>query len=166
MSMRRVGVLLLAFTALAVSACSTVLAPDFGVREGRLAPCPPRRDCVSTQDQDPQRYIAPLTYTSTRDQARTDLIAAVNSAGPGNIVSSHRNYLRVAYPTSDRTDRASEYYYQPANAVDEVEFYLVPGTHMIEMRSIARLGLLDIGANRARLERLRAVFNALQQQRG
>lgn len=144
------------------SACSTVLAPDFGVRQGRLASCPPRRDCVSSQDRDPDRYIAPLAYSSSRQQARSDLLAAIAAVGEVRIVSNHRNYLRVQYPTASRTDHASQYYYQPENAVDEVEFYLLPDRHLIEMRSIARLGLLDIGANRSRLEKLRAAFEALQ----
>ena len=43
---------------LALSACSTILTPTFGAREGQLASCPPRHDCVSTQDQDPSLHCA------------------------------------------------------------------------------------------------------------
>jgi uncharacterized protein (DUF1499 family) len=49
--------------------------------------------------------------------------------------------------------------------VDEVEFYLSPATHDIQLRSIARLGLFDVGANRERLEKIRAVFDVLQNRR-
>ena len=83
--------------------------------------------------------------------------------GEGRIVSNHRNYIRIEYPIADRSDQNSEYYYQPENAVDDVEFYLDPNRYLIEMRSIARLGLFDIGANRARLEQIRTAFAALQQ---
>ncbi|MGH8311877.1 MAG: DUF1499 domain-containing protein [Gammaproteobacteria bacterium] len=150
--------------ALLLASCTTILTPTYGVREGQLAPCPSNRDCVSSSDTDPALYIAPLTYTSTRAQASADLLQAINAVGQARIVSNHRNYLRVEYPISNPAERASEYYYQPENAVDDVEFYLVPKRGIIEMRSIARLGLFDVGANRARLEQIRSAFEKLQQQ--
>jgi uncharacterized protein (DUF1499 family) len=157
---RHIGMLLI----LTVSGCSTILTPTFGVRQGQLASCPPQRDCVSSQDNDPNLHIQPLIYTSTRDQARSDLLIAATVVGQGRIVSNHRSYIRIEYPISDsKADHASAYYYQPENAVDDVEFYLDPNSHVIEMRSIARLGLFDIGANRGRLERIRSAFAELQQ---
>jgi len=147
----------------AVNGCSTILTPTFGVRQGQLASCPLQRDCVSSQDSDPKLHIAPLVYASTRDQARSDLLIAITVVGQGRIVSNHRNYIRIEYPITDKTETTSEYYYQPENAVDDVEFYLEPDQHIIEMRSIARLGLFDIGANRARLEQIRSAFAELQQ---
>jgi uncharacterized protein (DUF1499 family) len=155
--------ILLVVVGLATNGCSTILTPTFGVRQGQLAPCPPQRDCVSSQETDPKLHIAPLVYSSTRDQARSDLLIAATVVGQGRIVSNHRNYIRIEYPITDKAETASEYYYQPENAVDDVEFYLEPNQHVIEMRSIARLGLFDIGANRARLEQVRAAFNELQQ---
>jgi uncharacterized protein (DUF1499 family) len=160
--MQKHGVLVL-FVAAALSACSTILTPTFGVRQGELASCPPQRDCISTQDDDPNLHIAPLVYTSTREQARSDLLIAATVVGHGRIVSNHRNYLRIEYPITDTAEHASEYYYQPENAVDDVEFYLDPNRRVIEMRSIARLGLFGIGANRARLEQIRSAFAELQQ---
>ncbi|HVC29108.1 MAG TPA: DUF1499 domain-containing protein [Gammaproteobacteria bacterium] len=160
MNNRRILVLLVVF---AVNGCSTILTPTFGVRQGQLASCPLQRDCVSSQDSDPKLHIAPLVYASTRDQARSDLLIAITVVGQGRIVSNHRNYIRIEYPITDKTETTSEYYYQPENAVDDVEFYLEPDQHIIEMRSIARLGLFDIGANRARLEQIRSAFAELQQ---
>jgi uncharacterized protein (DUF1499 family) len=148
--------------ALTLSACSTVLTPDFGVRQGKLSPCPPKRDCISTQAPDPDHYIEPISYSSNRGQARLDLIKAIYAVGDARLVSNHSTYLRVEYPTENHDSRSSQYYYQPDSAVDEVEFYLSPATHNIEMRSIARLGLFNIGANRDRLEKIRAVFAILQ----
>lgn len=149
---------------LLLSACTTLLTPLYGVREGRLAPCPLNRDCVSSSDTTPSLYIAPLAYTSSRTQATQDLLKAIQAVGQARIVSNHRNYLRVEYPINTPAEHASEYYYQPEEAVDDVEFYLVPGSRLIEMRSIARLGLFDVGANRARLEQIRDAFENLQHQ--
>lgn len=149
--------------ALMATACSTILVPDYGVRQGHLEACPPNVDCVSSQDQDPDRYIAPLTFSSTREKAHNDLITAVNIVGEGRIVSNHTTYIRVQFPALTHPERNSQYSYQPESAVDEVEFYLLSGGK-VEMRSLAKLGLLDNGANRERLEKIRALFDRLQQQ--
>lgn len=161
--MRQTGMISVLMLTLAMSACTTILTPTYGVRQGKLAPCPSDRDCVSSSETNPDLHIAPLSYISTRDVAVNDLLLAINAVGQARIVSNHRNYLRIEFPIGNPADRATQYYYQPENAVDDVEFYLVPERHIIEMRSIARLGLFDVGANRARLEKIRSTFNKLQQ---
>ncbi|HEX5339360.1 MAG TPA: DUF1499 domain-containing protein [Gammaproteobacteria bacterium] len=153
----------LAFSlALALSACSTTLTPDFGVRQGKLSPCPPKRDCISSRAADTEHHIAPIAYSSNRNQARLDLIKAIYAVGEARLVSNHSTYLRVEYPAENHSSKSSQYYYQPESALDEVEFYFSPATHDIAIRSIAGMGLFDVGANRERLEKIRAVFNILQ----
>jgi uncharacterized protein (DUF1499 family) len=144
------------------AACTTIVSPDYGVREGRFASCPANQDCVSSQEQDPKLYIAPLQYVTGRDVAHDQLVAAINAAGAARIVSNHRSYIRVEYPAAGHDQRTSTYYYQPADAVDEVEFYLAANVQVIEMRSVGKLGLLENGDTRERLERIRAAFDALQ----
>lgn len=166
MSLQRTHLLpsLLATAAfLALAACNTVVAPDYGVREGRFAPCPENRDCVSSQEQDPKLHIDALAYDSDRDKAHDDLITAINAAGTARIASNHRNYVRVEYPAAVKEQRKSSSFYQPENAVDEVEFYLAPGSHFIDVRSVGKLGLLESGGTRDRIERIRAIFSKLQQ---
>lgn len=163
--MRYLNFCLAVAAALTLSACSTILTPDFGVRQGKLAPCPPKRDCISTQNSDPDHHIDPIAYSSNRNQARLDLIRAIYAVGDARLVSNHSTYLRVEYPIENHNSKSSQYYYQPEAAVDEVEFYFSPGPHQIEMRSIARLGLFDVGANRELLEKIRAVFLILQNRR-
>lgn len=153
------------FASLALTACTTIVSPDYGVRQGRFAPCPANLDCVSSQEQDPKLYIAPLQYSTSRDTAHNQLMAAISAAataGAADIVSNHPSYIRVEYPVAGHDQRNSANYYQPASAVDEVEFYLSPASHSIEMRSVGKLGLLESGGTRDRLERIRAAFDALQ----
>lgn len=156
---------------LGLAGCTSIVSPDYGVREGHLAPCPANKDCVSSQDSDPALYIAPMPYViitgdsqATRDKAHADLVAAINAVGPGRIVSNHRNYIRVEYPAAGHEQRSGAYYYQPDEAVDEVEFYLPPTGHVVEMRSVGKLGLLNNDDTRERLEKIRAVFQKSQQQ--
>ena len=151
---------------LTLCACTTIVSPDYGVREGRFAPCPTNQDCVSSQEEDTKLHIDPLQYTTSRDVAHDQLIAAISAAasasGAARIVSNHPSYIRVEYPAAGQEQRKSAYYYQPSRAVDEVEFYLAPGTQLIEMRSVGKLGLLESGGTRERLERIRTAFDALQ----
>ncbi len=150
-----------------LAACVSAYAPAFGVREGRLAPCPDSHACVSSQAEDPEKAIGPLVYTSGRELARQDLIRAIYHFHGARIVSSHRNYLRAEFPSAAAKDRdRSEYYYESDAAIDDVEFYLVPGDKQVEVRSVSRLGLVDMGENRRRIESLRGLFAAMQAQHG
>ena len=155
-----------ALASLALTACITIVTPDYGVREGRFAPCPATQDCVSSQEQDPKLFIEPLHYTSNRDTAHDQLVAAINAAGAARIVSNHPSYIRVEYPAAGQEQRSSTHYYQPASAVDEVEFYLPSERHDVELRSVGKLGLMENGAARERLERIRSAFDALQKAAG
>lgn len=154
-----------------LSGCNGTLSPDYGPREGKFPPCPVNQDCASSQETDPKLFIAPLHYKPShnsaqadRDQAHADLIAAINAAGPARIVSNHRHYVRVEYPAANHDQRSGDYYYQPEQAVDEAQFYLSPNNYTIEMFSVGKLGLLQNGDNRERLERVRAYFDKLQEQ--
>jgi uncharacterized protein (DUF1499 family) len=151
---------------LALCACTTIVSPDYGVREGRFAPCPANEDCVSSQEDDPKLHIAPMRYTTSRSVAHDQLIAAIvaaaSTAGAARIVSNHPSYIRVEYPAAGQDQRRSSFYYQPESAVDEVEFYLAPNTQLVDMRSVGKLGLLQSGGTRDRLERIRSAFEALQ----
>ena len=163
--------LLAALPLMLLSGCNGTLSPDYGPREGKFPPCPANQDCVSSQETDPKLHIQALHYNPShnnaqadRDQAHADLIAAINAAGPARIVSNHRHYVRVEYPAASHDQRRDDYYYQPEQAVDEVQFYLSPNSYTIEMFSVGKLGLLQNGNNRERLERIRAYFDKLQSQ--
>ena len=172
MSVTRISqlALVLAATSLALCGCRGPLSPDYGPREGKFPACQENQDCVSSQETDQKLYIAPLRYQPShndsqadRDQAHADLIAAINAAGPARIVSNHRHYVRVEDPSSTQDQRKTDYYYQPDQAVDEAQFYLSPNSYSIDMYSVGKLGLMDSGASRERLERVRAYFDKLQQ---
>jgi uncharacterized protein (DUF1499 family) len=146
--------------------CASVVQPQYGVSGGVLYPCPESRACVSSQDADAKRKVEPLTYTSDRREARTDLIAAINSFAGVRIVSSHRNYLRAEFPSKAiKNQDANEFYFAARAGVDDVELWFPPNESVIHVRSAARLGLLDSGENRERVDTLRARFAQLQAKR-
>lgn len=146
-----------------LAACTAILQPQFGIREGQLLPCPENRACVSSHAKLVVNYVEPLRYTSGRREAREDLIRAIYVFEGVRIVSSHRSYIRAEFPSKAiRTGDKSDYYFHPEMGVDDVEFYMPVGERVIHVRAVTRGGALDSGENRERLETLRKAFATYQ----
>ena len=154
--------LIVALSFLAVG-CATVLAPEYGIREGRLKPCPVARDCVSSQDPNPERRIEPLIVATDRREARDDLMRAMLHFDGVRIVSVHRNYLRAEFPAGAVTED-SGYEITETVAVDDVEFYMPPDGQVYHVRSVSRLGSPSMLENRERIARLREFFYQHQEE--
>lgn len=124
-----------------LSACAGEPPQNIGIREGRLAPCPDSPNCVSSYENDETHGIAPLA-------ADLDAIEAVLlSQERTNIVSKQGNYLYAEFTT------------RVMGFVDDVEFLYDPASGLTHVRSASRLGYSDLGANRARIEAIRAALD-------
>jgi len=116
-----------------------------GAVDGRLAACPARPNCVSSQAGDEAQRIAPFVFTGAGSDAMVRL-ARVIAAEPGaRIVEQRTDYIYATFETP------------LMGFVDDVEFLLQP-ERRIDVRSASRLGYSDLGVNRKRLEGLRAAF--------
>ncbi len=126
--------------------------PDnLGVRDGRLAPCKPTPNCVSSfadRTSDPGHFVEPLRFTGDPDAAFAKLTAVVRGSERVTVVREEPRYLHAEFKT-----RLMGY-------VDDVEFLLDPAARTIGVRSASRLGRRDFGVNRERIESLRAAFAA------
>ena len=111
-----------------------------------LAPCPNRPNCVSSCAADAAHRVEPLLLRVPAERAWTQLRDAVASLPRARIVESGEGHLRAQV-----TSRLFRF-------VDDLELLLVPGTARIEVRSASRVGYSDLGANRARVEALRAAL--------
>jgi uncharacterized protein (DUF1499 family) len=127
---------------------------SLGVTAGRLSPPSLTPNSVSSQaafyPDHPQReyaQIAPLSYKGDGEVAMTrlaDLLA--------------KNVRTVV------TTRRTDYIYAQCTTAllkftDDVEFWLDKPNNVIQVRSASRLGLKDLGVNRARVESIRAQFS-------
>ena len=126
---------------------------DLGVRDGRLKPPSPKANSVSSQAQlhpqhprQAQAQIAPLRYAGDGAAALARLQALVEATPGARVVKREADYLYATYTTP------------VLRFVDDVEFWLDPADRVIHVRSASRLGESDLGANRARIEALRAKF--------
>ena len=117
---------------------------NLGVKDGRLAPCKPSPNCVSSQADaaDREHYIAPLAFRGSMQELRR----AVESMARASVISAERNYLYAEFRT-----RLMRY-------VDDVELYYDEKQGLVHVRSASRLGRRDFGVNRNRVEALRRII--------
>ncbi|MCC5660621.1 DUF1499 domain-containing protein [Nostoc sp. XA010] len=117
---------------------------NLGISNGKLAPCPNSPNCVSSQSTDAVHKIAPLTFTSTTEEAISNLKKIIESLPRTKIITESQDYLYAEFKSA------------LLGFVDDVEFYLDRNANVIQVRSASRLGQSDLGVNRQRIETIRA----------
>ncbi len=155
---------ILATLAMLVAALGTILilagqtgflsgqAPsDLGVHNGRLKPPSNTPNSVSSQaelypDHPQRRYaaIAPLAFSGELEQAMQKLATLLKTQERTVLVTQKPDYIYAQCSTP------------LLRFTDDVEFWLDRTAGVIQLRSASRLGHGDLGANRARIEKLRA----------
>lgn len=123
---------------------------NLGVTSGQLIACPNTPNCVNSQSSsiDAQHSIAPLSYHSSSAEAIAKLKSVIESLERTQIITETENYLYAESKSA------------LMGFVDDVEFYLDEGAHVIHVRSASRLGQSDLGVNRKRIETIRAKFQS------
>lgn len=126
---------------------------DLGVRDGRLKPPSGTPNSVSSQadlyPDHPQRAysaIAPLVVSGDADLAMQKLVAILKASERTVLVTQQNDYLYAQCSTP------------LLRFTDDLELWLDRKAGVIHLRSASRLGHGDMGANRARIEKLRAQF--------
>jgi uncharacterized protein (DUF1499 family) len=123
---------------------------DLGLRHGRLAPCKPTPNCVSSQADaaDAVHYVAPIAFPGDAAAAMAAARKAVESMPRARVLRHEENYLHAEFRS------------RLLRFVDDVEFTCDEAAGVIHVRSASRLGRYDFGANRERVEALRARIEA------
>lgn len=117
---------------------------DLGVKNGNLKAPPSSPNAVSSQATGGYHRIAPLAYGGSQEQAMKALKAIIENAPNTRIVETKPDYLYAEYTSA------------LMGFVDDVEFYFPANARIIHVRSASRLGHSDLGANRKRIETIRA----------
>jgi uncharacterized protein (DUF1499 family) len=120
-----------------------------GIVDGRLAPCPNKPNCVSSQAAagDKQHYVEALTYGGEPAQAREWLEQAIDGMKRARVVVREANYWRAEFTSA------------LWRFVDDVEFLFDDNARRIDIRSASRVGYSDLGVNRRRIEEIRRRFS-------
>lgn len=117
-----------------------------GVHDGRLAEVPSSPNCVSTYASTKLHGIQPLVFDGNPDRALEKVRALVSTMRGATLVEAKSDYLYVEFRS------------QMFRFVDDVEFFVDARTNQIHFRSASRTGHSDLGVNRARMERIRKLF--------
>ena len=121
---------------------------NLGVHDGRLAGCPDSPNCVSTQAEDHDHWIAPLTYQGDESVIET-LERIVEQLPRTRVIRKTQDYLYVEF-------RSASFRF-----VDDVEFFVEAESGRVHLRSASRVGHSDMGVNRERIELIRSLFQEL-----
>ncbi len=129
---------------------------DLGVKNARLKAPSNTRNSVSSQaamfPDHPQREYAaikPLPLKAGDAVASLNALRAVIESKPEiSVIEQRADYLHAEAQT------------RWLKFVDDLEFWANPNLGVIELRSASRLGREDFGANRSRIEAIRAAYLA------
>lgn len=113
-----------------------------GLSDGRLRPCPDSPNCVSSDAQD-AHAIAPFRLKGDPVRAWEVLREALGQIPRVTVVVRTSDYLHATFTT------------RWLRFVDDVEFQLRAAEGIVALRSASRVGYLDFGTNRRRIEWLR-----------
>lgn len=112
----------------------------------RMATCPATPNCVTSRAGDVKHSVEPLRFDDDPAAAWQRLTTAVASLPRTRIVVEEPDYL-----AAECTTRLFGF-------VDDLEFAFDAEAGHIQVRSASRVGYSDLGVNRRRVERVRALF--------
>ncbi|MEJ2056909.1 MAG: DUF1499 domain-containing protein [Desulfofustis sp.] len=136
----------LALAAVLMLAGCSGTAPELGVNNGRLTPCPKTPNCVNSQAEDEKHAIEPIVVAAAPQKTRDRLLKVVAAEKRAEIVRAEKDYIRTTF-------RSAFFGF-----VDDVEFYISgqrKDNTVVHVRSASRIGHSDLGVNRKRVERIR-----------
>ncbi|NIW23437.1 MAG: DUF1499 domain-containing protein [Gammaproteobacteria bacterium] len=128
-----------------LGADSRAVSARVGVVDGRLRACPSTPNCVSSDAQPADsHYIASISDPGGTKWS--GLVGAVGDMPGATLIEQRDDYAHFTFTTGFW------------RFVDDVEFHHRPEAAEIAIRSASRVGRSDWGANRNRVEAIRAVL--------
>lgn len=113
----------------------------------RLPDCPGSPNCVNSQDTDADHRVEPLDFDGDPALAWAQLRQVVQAMPRTTVVEADDTYMHVEF-------RSALFRF-----VDDVQLLLDSEGGVIDVRSASRVGYSDLGANRRRVDALRAAWD-------
>ena len=130
----------ISFAMLLLIGCTST--PDLPGPGNALPPCGVLPNCVNSENGEGGQAIDPIKASPAQWQALKRSLAA---QADWNVVTDNDDLLQAVVTTPTMRFR------------DDVQMRFDGAAGVIQVRSSSRLGIGDMGANRARIERLRAL---------
>jgi uncharacterized protein (DUF1499 family) len=131
--------------ALTLLGCGGTRPSNLGPQDGGLAPCPDTPNCVHTGESGASG-AEPFLLARTLAEVWPQLGDAIESMPRTRVVSETERYLHA-----EATSLIFRF-------VDDLEVYAPEEGDRLVVRSASRVGKGDLGVNRRRVERLRAIL--------
>ncbi len=144
--------ILLAIGLATLIGCQMKTPPAISLNNGRLLPCPDSPNCVCSQTTDTDHQIDPIRFTGDSTAAAERMKQVILAEPRTRIVTENPGYLHAVFTSLIFRFK------------DDVEILVDDGNKVLQVRSASRVGHSDLGANRKRVERLRAAFEAASAQ--
>lgn len=142
----KIEILALVSMAAIFAGCSGNVPDTLGLKEGKLAECSSKPNCVSSMTKDKSHFIEPFVYSGDFNRAKTAIVEIIKSQGRTEIISETDNYIHAVFKS------------KLFRFADDVEFLIDDKNKIIHVRSASRVGYSDMGVNRKRIESLRLLF--------
>jgi len=142
---------LIAFFGLIVASNMAQKPSNIGLVDGKLRSCEGWPNCVCSEDFDDsagEGAMQPIPYKGPAATAMETLVQVVSRMSGARIVTQSDHYMHAEFTSS------------VFRFTDDVEFRIDEEASVIHFRSASRVGLFDLGANRARMEKVAAQFAA------
>ncbi|WP_168012044.1 DUF1499 domain-containing protein [Halomonas salinarum] len=121
--------------------------PDnLGIHDGHLADCDDWHSSVSSEAEDATHHVDPIQLGDrTPAQLMKRLQTAIAGCEQAEVVTATDTYLHAEC-------------HSPLGFIDDLEFFWSEDDGVCHVRSASRLGLTDLGKNRARVEKIRMLL--------
>jgi uncharacterized protein (DUF1499 family) len=121
--------------------------PAIGLVNGLLSACPKTPNCVSTNQEDLNRFMLPVKYDGlTLEEAKEILREVLATLPKLSVVKDEGAYLHAEAQTM-----VFEY-------TQDVEFLFDEKTKELHFKSASRVGYTDFGSNKRRMQSVVARF--------
>lgn len=126
---------------------SASATPKLGLRDGQLLPLPSSPNAVSSEPGTREdARVDPLPMHGDEQETRAALAQLLRSEPRVTIEDGHEGYLHAVCASRLFGFR------------DDLELRIDEDEELVHVRSASRVGRSDLGANRARVERLRELW--------
>lgn len=120
-----------------------------GLVNGHLSPCPSSPNCVSSESAPNDSHaIAALQVKGSHAEETLAKVGKAITALGGQVHTTQADYLAATFTS------------KVFGFVDDVEVQVDSNSGVVHIRSASRVGYSDFGANRARVEKIRALLSA------